>query len=616
MAALFVACFAVYGSDTWYLASMRGLDFSWHVMLGYSFEAHYRHGVDLLFNFGPLSFIYTSAYFEDSHALKITLRLLYHAIIAIGIVHLLVRQSSWRLALWAFLSVFLPLFGDALLLLPVMLLCYSETRRDPQDRFAAAVSVVLCFDVAFAGLVKITPWVFAIPALLMLTIYRASLKERFPLAAACFVGFTAALWLWSGQRAGDFVNFTLAYVDAALAYNADMGLPVSGLLQGLYAAGALLVLSSVSLRDMRGKILAILLFGYVLVAYKMAFMRHGEMPSMAFMALAVAAAAQCSVATFDRSRARRALQAALGVFAALSAAVTGNAYLAVLPSDWRSGYVEMLQERFLYFADADYREKLVSTWRGYRDAAVREARSAFPFQGVNGPIDVFPFEFSLAYASGLPIATRPAFQAYYATSRRMTERNAAFLEGPGAPQSVLFSITPIDGRYPTLEDPLAFRAYRRLYRLDRQTADALLLVRRVAPASETEDCRDTQLAFGQSEPLLPVAPDQAIWAKITLERTWLGRVAEFFVGPPVLNLAISTQGGQSTYRFLREAGESGFLLSPALPNTAAAGQFFDGKAQGANHVAAFRLPTPETALPIDWFQPNISVRLCTLSWGP
>jgi hypothetical protein len=347
----------------------------------------------------------------------------------------------------------------------------------------------------------------------------------------------------------------------------------------------------------------------------MVFTRHGDMSSVACMGLAVAAAFQFSVTSFGKSWVGRLRHSGLGAFALLCAMVTSNAHVAVLPKDWQSGYFEIFKGRFLYLASADYRDKMDSYWRKARDAAVLEARVAFPFQDVNGPVDIFPFEFSLAYASGLPIATRPAFQAYYATSRRMTERNAAFLAGAGAPQSVVFSIFPIDGRYSTLEDPSTFRAYRRLYQLDRQTDDNLLLVRRAAPASEQEDCRDTQITFDQSELLLPVAPDHAIWAQITLERTWLGRIAEFFMGPPVLSLSVSTPRGQFVSRFLREAGESGFLLSPALPNTLSAGQFFNGNAQSVNQLSAFKLPAPESKLPVTWFQPNISVRLCTLSWG-
>ncbi|MBK7282887.1 hypothetical protein [Candidatus Aalborgicola defluviihabitans] len=60
--------------DTGYQSSVRGLDLSWHAMLGYAHAHNLQHGRDLLFNYGPLSFMESAIYFEKNHADVLLLR--------------------------------------------------------------------------------------------------------------------------------------------------------------------------------------------------------------------------------------------------------------------------------------------------------------------------------------------------------------------------------------------------------------------------------------------------------------------------------------------------------------------------------------------------------------
>ena len=216
---------------------------------------------------------------------------------------------------------------------------------------------------------------------------------------------------------------------------------------------------------------------------------------------------------------------------------------------------------------------------------------------------MFPFEFGLAYASGLELATRPAFQTYYATSRRMTEHNANFLASKKVPKSVLFSMIAVDNRYPALEDPQTLRAYRRFYQVGRQTPDQLLLTRRTAPLRESQSCQPTfELGFGQTLTLPPLQDGSALWARIAVESTWLG-------------LSVVAPNWQRDFRFLREAGESGFLLSPALVSTPAAARFLSGAATvPEDHITSIKLPALISSFPR--FDNTFDVTLCTLAWAP
>ena len=143
-----------------------------------------------------------------------------------------------------------------------------------------------------------------------------------------------------------------------------------------------------------------------------------------------------------------------GVRLAISATVATHLTAPLLPpGDGFKIYPSLIKYRAMYLLNPAYRQMQDADYLRQNQKALAEARAAILFKDIQAPFDVFPFEFGLAYASGLELATRPAFQSYYATSRRMTEHNANFLASEKAPKSVLFSMIAVDNRYPALEDP-------------------------------------------------------------------------------------------------------------------------------------------------------------------
>ena len=177
---------------------------------------------------------------------------------------------------------------------------------------------------------------------------------------------------------------------------------------------------------------------------------------------------------------------------------------------------------------------------------------------------------------------------------------------------MIFSVVPIDGRYAALEDPLTLGAYRRHYRLDRQAPNALLLTRRASPLAQSEVCRTSDVEFDQPVLVPWVGPDQAVWAEIEVASTWLGRILGVLTGPPALRMTMATPTGSADFRYLREAGQTGFLLSPALVSTEAAARFFNAESRPEDRVLGLSIQAPRG--PIPWFDPELSVKLCVRSW--
>ena len=107
--------------DTGYQSSVRGLDLSWHAMLGYAHAHNLQHGRDLLFNYGPLSFMESAIYFEKNHADVLLLRGLYALTLGLCFFCVLRIRRVIDLLLFCALALFLVLLHDVYLLLPALL---------------------------------------------------------------------------------------------------------------------------------------------------------------------------------------------------------------------------------------------------------------------------------------------------------------------------------------------------------------------------------------------------------------------------------------------------------------------------------------------------------------
>ncbi len=602
----------VYLLDVGYESSMRGLDLSWHAMLGYAYENKLQHGSQIIFNYGPLSFIESGIYFDQTHHEKLLYRAAYLLMVGIGCFSVLRIGSVWALLAWCGLTLHLLMWRDVVLLLPALLLCHHECRRQQGNAAQLALSVLLAVGAAFACLVKANAMFFAVPAIVLASIYRFTVRDYLPVVPVCFVLSVVLLFWLSGQDVSGFFGFVRGYVDVSLAYSADMGLPAPLALHGAFIVGsAVLVATTLRITNPASTVLGLVTLGYLLVAYKMGFVRHGEHPGGAFLALAFVSVVHLwSPSGQALTRNHRRWMAAVAIAAA--SLVTCIAAFLLPHGEVFKRYANAVEQHTRYVLEPGYKAVLDVESRRRYAMALTEARSAMPFAGVEGPMDVFPFEFSLAYASGLPIATRPAFQSYYATSRYMSAHNADFLASPQAPRSVVFSVAPIDGRYAALEDPLTLRAYRQHYQVDRQTPNALLLTRRASPLAQSELCRTSEVGFDLPLPIPWVGPDQAVWAEMDVATTWYGRMVSALTGPPVLRMTIATPMGSTDFRYLREAGQTGFLLSPALVSTEAAGHFFNGESRPEDNVLGLSIHRPSGAMP--WFGEKIAVKLCVLSW--
>jgi hypothetical protein len=139
---------------------------------------------------------------------------------------------------------------------------------------------------------------------------------------------------------------------------------------------------------------------------------------------------------------------------------------------------------------------------------------------------------------------------------------------------VLLGITPIDGRFPALEDGALWPAFLSMYRVVGATPRFLWL--KLQPAQQrrpgTSFSAATERTVQLNQPVeLAHAADgaHAVWAAITVQRTIAGRLLNFLYKMPLLWLHLTYADGQEQeFRFIPGSAQSGFLLSPAVRDNA------------------------------------------------
>jgi hypothetical protein len=159
--------------------------------------------------------------------------------------------------------------------------------------------------------------------------------------------------------------------------------------------------------------------------------------------------------------------------------------------------------------------------------ALRKIRSEAPFKPLAGPTDIYPFDQALLIASGFDWEPRPISQSYSAYTSALLRQNREHLTGSRAPEHILFSVSPIDGRLPSLDDSPSWPTLLTSYRFERFDNGYAVLARQPSASpprfdgvSETEADFDRAVELPQDVDLL--------WAKIDLAPSLQGRAIDLF----------------------------------------------------------------------------------------
>jgi hypothetical protein len=183
----------------------------------------------------------------------------------------------------------------------------------------------------------------------------------------------------------------------------------------------------------------------------------------------------------------------------------------------------------------------------------------------DAPVDLISYEQGLVFQNRLNWRPRPALQSYSAYTPFLISADAQFLDGPDAPEYVLFKFQPIDNRVPVLEDGAALLELLHHYQpvlFER----AYLLFKHRPPGSPLagQGTREQVIRLNQE---VGIKPDGDLPQRLFLDvqDSKAGMLRKLFHKPPPLYIRLRTDRGQQfVFRFIPGMARNGFLLNPLV----------------------------------------------------
>ncbi len=569
-------------------------------------------GRDVVFMYGPLSFLYT----QQFHPALFAWTIAFNTCCVLGVVvalHL-VGGRRWPLTLllaglWILTA---PSNRDSLLFLLPLFTALLYAGRWPLARglwpLLLALTVIAGFakfSLLLAGLVVLLP----VDLLLVL-----SRQRRLPWATLGFLVGLPLCQVAIGQPLAALPDFIASSLAITQGYALDESLagPVGW---GVWERVAFLALAgSLSLaqalrvfwtwrRRQPVDALQLALLAAVpatsFLLWKAGFVRHDGHAQIAWAGLSYVGVTVIAATLADWRRwplPALALLVALvaSVASGLSITAHNNSSAAAFNLSNRLRQIGGSSQELLAFA-ADP-AAAVEALRQQRLTALREIRAQYPLPDLPGSVEVVPLPASIVTANDLDYDPRPTY-GYAALAPELLANNLAHIEGPPGPQWIYWQSLTTDRGYPGIDDANLVPAILRYYDPINLVAGLLQLQRRAQPRQvEQQDRGEVTLANG-TWVALP-QDGLALWGTLDAPLTTFGQFLAVVWHPPILSIELELASGKRhRYRLPTIAAHAGFQLTPLLASNYDLLQLFAGRVseQAAQRVIQVRLLAPEGA---------------------
>ncbi len=616
-----------------------GLDGSWVTALGEAADRHLRWGVDIAFPYGPASPLVT--HYGNAAYLSLTLPLVLVTCLLFGASTIMLAgnaddgpKSGLGTTLAALLTIGIVTssaagFPDAVVLVLPLLPVLLVLRPAPLRRGAIWLAMAMSGVIGAVGMVKMGFPIAALPPFLVADA-ALLIRRRPPVLTLPFLAGFLAGDLAYGQSLGDLPAFLRLQAQVVAGYSDAMAFRGSNGETAAFAlsAGGLLALSVAAGYAVPGRsrfALPLAVGLAITMLLKAGFVRQDLHTTIAWSGLALIAVllAWTRLRAWRRDAAWAVLACATVGAVALSASLADNG----APSSARAAAVLAVEwDRFI----SQPSNQLAAAWgllsnpwavaAAIDDAKAQrwqELREDFPLPRFEGSVDVIPSIQSGVLANRLDYRPRPSFQEYATYTPDLAAANRAFIQGPRAPDRIIFGQEPgygsltIDHRYPSFAEGALWPDLMRLYGPECRFEPFLVLRRRAVPAAlNLGDLRRTTTAFDEA---VSVSPASATFATVAVRYTLLGRIAALLFRPVPLRMTIVFADGQRrSYRFIPGIGEAGFLVSPMVDDATGFLDLVQGReAAPARRVAAFEIHAPSELR--SFVAPEIEVAMRSIS---
>jgi hypothetical protein len=541
-----------------------GLDPSWHVALNLAAHRGLDWGSQFVFTYGPLGYLAAPL---TMYGVLAVLGAVYAVAVRVGFaaaVLWVARRRAFPLPIAIVLALVLSALATRLAdpILPlVFLLSAAALADDPPPIPRAAVIYGGGFVGALESLVKLNTGL-AIVLMVFATVLglAGGVRGNALRWAAAFAASAAALWFAAGQgiaNVGDYIatafSLIAGYSSAMQVLPSSPWVPLAALLVAASAlVAAWLVARPLPLRR-RGAFLAVVVI-FLFAVWKEGVVRnHTE---ILFAWLLVPWLAFADLRPARRAETLIALAAVTLLFFGATGASLGQEAHPLASADDAVNEVYDL-------TDPGKRKALNDRARYYAAVAYGLDRRTRALIG-GRPVDVYPWETSLAWTYGLNWDPEPVFQAYAAYTPALDDRNADALASSNGPELILrhgfysAHLPAVDGRYGPYDTPAATLAMICNFRALRTTSRYQLLVRTPNRCGSPRELRSVSAGYGDPVRVPRAGPGEVVFAKVDgLDPSGTEAIQSFLFRPAIRHV---TFDGARTYRFVPANAADGLIL--------------------------------------------------------
>lgn len=565
-------------------------------MLDYAHSHRLQFGQDLVFTFGPLGYLANRYFFPETAVESVIAVLLLTASFIAGI-YRLSRQCllPTQILLWVVVLYLCanidPRFD---LLLYTSLFCWGFACLKFDGRELLISCIVLALLFAFGTLVKgnfiFAGGLVAVFASIDLLARRQFINASI-IASTSIVAFAIG-WMICHQQTGNIPAYFSGVCQMVSGYDETMiveGLPAllsRGLIILICVAFAIIFGASRSgLPPLRSAALGCWVLTLTWLIWKHGFTRAKPDHMGFFFGFAPLVSMLMAFQSRQSSSSRIAVASAM--LACTITILTLEAWL--LPGFWPSLLqpVKSLASNGISLCVFDHYQTEMTM--AFDETKVRTFLSETLRRIDSGDVDVFGHDQSYAILSGLHYHPRPVFQSYSAYNRDLDKKNAVFYQSASAPPFVLFSLNPIDFRFPPLEDSMVLGNLLFCYESVFTEKHFLVLRKNRSPAP-----RKRMVAAGEL-PLdgkisLSDFPTNVLWLEIELHPSLPGRIKQLLYKGPHTRLAFFLSGSAKRITAFAPAPmlAAGFVANPLLLHTDDVRRFYEHR-DAVTHPSAYSL---------------------------
>ncbi|MDM8562761.1 hypothetical protein QUF54_05345, partial [Candidatus Marithioploca araucensis] len=565
----------------------NALDASWTQSLAYAFKHHFQAGVDYLFTFGPLGYIYhpRSSYDVDLFYTFIAWHIitgLFFAVIFVTYTQKIDGKIDKFIYLFLVLVVISSFPDDPRYFLGIVASVVLAISPPPFFkhsilRYTTLVGLILLF-LAVVSLTKFTHFVLAGVGVLSMTVaIWHSYSRKFALIIPIvFTIFLLCIWLISGQSLLNLPTYIINSLQITSGYSDAMsgGFKITEI--KLAMANIFVIMLMVLLAcfikpwKMKRFIIASMVFFGIFIAWKAGFVRH-DAHSLIFFAFAVLAP---FFIEYDKSMHRFLILAFrvlryIAIFTALSGLFIAGSAINYTHSNFMAKWNQRIVNNLTTLLN-------LPDLKAKRDKKLDRLKQKYNLPKIRAvvgqaTVDIFSWEQGVLFLNELNWHPRPVFQSYVAFTPSLIALNGDFYASEQAPEFVIFKLQAIDGQFPLMNDNEALKILLRDYQ-PILSEKGYFLLKRVPRSQGAVSAGETLLSreIKIGEPIdIRALSNKSLLLSLDIRKSWMGHLSSLLYKMPDIYLEIeATDGTKMSYRIIPGMTQSGFVINPLILNQA------------------------------------------------